>query len=80
MSTFLVSVSDKIVFAVLSSPGRGVCVPGVRCCGCEKHISNNTTFKIVIISVLFVNETECPGIYRDIIKMIGKKQLGGVLE
>ena len=79
MSTFLVSVSDKIVFAVLSSPGRGVCVPGVRCRGCERHTTKNTTFKIVIISVLFVNETLCPGIYWAIIKMVGMKQLGGVL-
>ena len=76
VSTILV----RFVFTILSSPGRAVCVPGVTCRCCERHMTNNTTFKIVNISMLFVNETYCPGIYRDIIKMVGNKQRGGFWE
>jgi len=43
-------------------------------------VTITTILNTVIIFVLFVNETFCPGIYRDSAKMFGKKQLGSVLE
>jgi len=57
MSTLLVSFSDQIECAILSCPGRAVFVPSVTCRGWKRHVTNNTTLKIIIISVLLFNYT-----------------------
>ena len=64
-SPFDVRFSYQIECAILSSPGRAVCVPSIIWHGWKRHVTNTTTLKIVITYVLFVNYTQGPCIYRD---------------
>ena len=57
MSTFLVSFSEQFECAILSSPVRAEYVHSITCHVWKIHVTNTTTFKIFIISVLSVNCT-----------------------
>ena len=55
LSALHVTFSDQTKCAILSSPVRAVYVPSITCQGWKRHVTNTTTLKVVITSVLFVN-------------------------
>jgi hypothetical protein len=54
---YLVNFSDQSKCVILFCSVRAVFAPSITCHGWKRHVTNTTTLKSVITSVLFVNYT-----------------------